>query len=123
MKQIKFIMALAAIASAFALLTGCGTVRDNVPATQFKGSLAGKPFEFSGPKDFSAEEMDFTATTNGDVSAHFKNIKASVNPDVISMTGEAYAKMRAADTQFATGLISAGGQAAGQAAAAATTGK
>ena len=98
----------AVIIAAASCVTGCGSVRDNVPVTKFNAVLNGKPCSFTGPKDFKAKRVEFAVATNGTVSLVMEDIDARMNPDIISMTGEAYAKMRQADSQVsrdAVGLV------------------
>jgi len=112
---------------ACALITGCATsVRDNVPATQITGSLGGQPFTFSGPKNMSMTNFvaECTSTSNGvtRVSVRIGSVTAAVDPNVITMTGQAYSSMRAADSALINSAISSAsaaiGSAAGSAAAA-----
>ena len=106
-----------AIIAAGTLLTGCATsVRDNVPATQITGSLNGQPFTFTGPKNMSMTNFLAEVTTNGTVRVSIGSVSAAVDPNVITMTGQAYSTMRAADSAL---LNSAIGTVAGAAGAAA----
>ncbi len=114
MKKILSLILVLVLVLAF---TGCTTVRDSVPATQVKGDLNGHPFSFTGPKDLVLESLDVTADTNG-VSLHIKNLNARTNPDVITTTGEAQAKMISATGDAVTQALGAAGKAAGQAAGA-----
>jgi hypothetical protein len=89
--------------------TGCATPRNSVPQSEISGSLNGKPVRVLLPKDMKAAEIKFGVTTNGTVELSIKNIETRMNPDVITMTGEAYSKMRAADAAaFSTAAESAG---------------
>ena len=100
MKKLIIIIALAAVVS------GCGTVGGYVPSTEFSATLNGHPAKFKGPKNFSADKVEFSADTNGTVKLEMTNVKAVMDPDVISMTGEAYAKMRTADAAVVQSTIS-----------------
>ena len=107
----KTAIALAAIA----LLTGCVAV----PQTAIKGTVAGKPFSLSSPKDSELLGLKVVADTNGTVTITIQSLKCRMNPDVITMTGEAQVKIIQA---VANGVSSAMGTAGG-AAAASTIGK
>ena len=98
---------------------GCSTVRDNVPATQFSAFLNGHPATFTGPKDMKAASITFTAETNGAVKLEIVGLEAHTNPDVISMTGDAYAKMQKANGDALEQSFNAGAAIIGNAAAAA----
>jgi hypothetical protein len=128
MKYIKLTLAVLTTA----LIAGCVTsVRDNVPATQITGSLGGQPFSFTGPKGLTMSNFvaEATSTSNGvtHVSVTIGSVSASVDPAIITMTGEAYGKMRAADSALLNSAIStvagAAGTLSGSAAAAGITGK
>ena len=132
MKNALQLIGYAVIAATFALLTGCATsVRDNVPATQISGYLGGKPFAFTGPKGLTMTNFvaEVVTSTNGIIRATHKlgSVSAAVDPNVITMTGQAYSTMRAADSALINGAISSAsaaiGSAAGSAAAAGVTGK
>jgi hypothetical protein len=110
----KILIAIAACA----LITGCATsVRDNVPATQITGSLGGHPFTFTGPKNMSMTNFvaECTPTSNGVmmVSVRIGSVTAAVDPNVITMTGQAYSTMRAADSALLNSAISTIAGAAG----------
>lgn len=91
------------------LLTGCKTsVRENMPATQFNAVLNGQPASFTGPKDFKADKIKFTSTTNGVIELEIVNIDCRLNPENISMTGGAYKIMREADAAHDAAVLKAG---------------
>jgi len=108
MKKILLLILLA--------LTGCvGTM---VPMTKITGSIAGQPFTLQSPKDseltgleISAEGKDTFGTTNY-VTIKVQSLKAKMNPDVITTTGDAQAKLIST-------AVAAGAAVAGQAAGAA----
>lgn len=102
MKKTILIIASAAMCVAF---TGCTTVRDAVPATEFSAYLNGKPARFTGPKDLKADSITFRAETNGAVSLEIKGLDAKTNPDVITTTGDAQAKITAAQGKAITDAI------------------
>ncbi len=115
---------LIAAACAVAIITGCATsVRDNVPATTITGSLGGQPFTFTGPKNMSMSNFvaECTSTSNGvtRVSVRIGSVSAAVDPNVITMTGQAYSTMRAADSALLNSAISTVAGAAGTVAGAA----
>lgn len=118
------ILIAAACAVAIITITGCATsVRDNVPATQITGSLGGQPFEFIGPKGLTMSNFvaEATTTSNGvtRVSVRIGSVSAAVDPNVITMTGQAYSTMRAADSALLNSAISTVAGAAGTVAGAA----
>ena len=107
MKKIIQTISISACGLAIILTTGCSTsVRDNMPVTHFAAFIGGKPCAFDGPKDFKAESIAFRAETNGTVSLVITGIDARINPDVITMTGEAYTKMRDSDNRYWSSIIS-----------------
>lgn len=98
------------------LLSGC--VGSMVPMTKITGSIAGQPFTLQSPKDseltgleISAEGKDTFGTTNH-VTLKIQSLKATMNPEVITTTADAQAKLISTAAQ-------AGASIAGQAAAAA----
>lgn len=70
-------------------LSGCVMV----PKTVITGSIGGKPFSFSGPKDCSLGMLTVKADTNGSVSLVISNLQTKMNPDVITTTGAAQAQV------------------------------
>jgi len=101
-----------------AMLTGCGTVRDNVPATCISGKIMGQPYNLEFPKDMTADKIEINVTTNGSVSVLIEKIAAKTNPETITMTGEAYSKMRAADAHLVKTSFESGAAGIGSAAGA-----
>jgi hypothetical protein len=101
------------------VFTGCSSVRDQVPATQISGYLNGRPFTFSGPKDLSMTNFVAEVETNGTCRVSIGAMSAAVDPNVITMTGQAYATMRAADSALLDSAISTVAGAAGTVAGAA----
>ena len=124
MKQaIKFTTLALAVFGLF-LISGCATsVRDNVPATQISGYLGGKPFAFTGPKGLTMTNFvaEVITGTNGIIRASIKigSVSAAVDPNVITMTGQAYSTMRAADSALINSAISSVAAASGSVAGAA----
>ena len=94
------------------LFSGC--MAQSVPKTTITGSIAGQPFAISTPKDSSLQGLSEMASTNGSVSIQIQSLQATMNPAVITMTGDAEAKIIGA---VASGVSSALGTAAGAAAA------
>jgi hypothetical protein len=72
-------------------LTGC--IAASVPRTTITGSLGGKPFSVSAPKDVDLSSLTVMADTNGAVSIVVKNLKTRMSPDVITTTGDAQVKL------------------------------
>ena len=89
-------------------LTACTSLRDSVPATQITGTVGGKPFTFTGPKDLNLGYFQATANATGDVSVTLSNLTARTNPDVITTTGDAQAKLIAAQADAGVKLFNAG---------------
>lgn len=112
-RNVRQVLTLIALLLAFCLMmllaAGCMTPRDAVPATEISGTLNGKPFRFVGPKDMKAGLLQFTTTTNGEISVTVSNLEAHTNPEIITMTADGYAKMRKADYEGLQGLIQTGG--------------
>jgi hypothetical protein len=71
------------------LVAGCV----NVPRTTITGSIGGKPFTFSGPKDCSLGSLVIAASTNGEVTITVSNLQTKMNPEVITTTGAAQTAM------------------------------
>lgn len=68
----------------------CGCV--NVPKTIISGTIDGWPFSISSPKDSQVIGLEITSNTNG-VHIHIDSLAARMNPEVITTTGEAQAKL------------------------------
>jgi len=100
----KTIVSIAAIATILTM-AGCTTVRESVPATEFSAFLNGKPAKFTGPKDLKADSIIFRADTNGSVTLEIHGLDAKTNPDVITTTGDAQAKITAAQGKAITEAI------------------
>lgn len=102
--------------SSLALALVCsGCMSWQVPRTTISGSIGGRPFALSSPKDSTLTGLDIKAETNGAVSIHVTSLVTVMNPAVITMTGNAEAQVISAVAQ---GVSSALGTAAGSAAAA-----
>ena len=95
--------------------TGCTSVRDAVPATQITGNVGGKPFSFTGPKDLALDTLHIEAKPDGSVTLDVKGLNARTNPDVITTTGDAQAKITKAQGDAVVSAFQAGGAAAGAA--------
>ncbi len=115
MKFNKWTLGLCLIGMLAITSTGCQSVRDTVPATQISGSLGNKPFSITAPKDVSIEHFKASVETNGTVSVEINNLNAKVNPDVITTSGDAQAKITEAQGNAFVKAFQAGGQAAGAA--------
>ena len=104
---------LLSIAAISIVCAGCKTPADAVPRSEISASLYGKPMRVLLPKDMEADEIKFSATTNGAVDLSIKNIKTRMNPDVITVSTRGYAEMRKADLELLKGGVeSVGGTAA-----------
>jgi len=100
-----------------ASLCGCQTVRDSVPATQITGSVGGKPFSFTGPKDLALDSLHIEAKPDGSVVLDVNKLNARTNPDIITTTGDAQAKITKAQGEAVVNAFEAGGKLLGAAAA------
>lgn len=100
-------------------ITGCQSVRNSVPATQITGNIGGKPFTFTGPKDLALDTLHIEAKPDGSVTLDVKGLNARTNPDVITTTGDAQAKITKAQADAVVSAFEAGGKVVGAAAAAA----
>jgi hypothetical protein len=95
-------------------MTGCMSL--SVPKTVISGNIAGQPFSITSPKDSELAGLAITVTTNGAVSIRIETLKATMNPAIISMTGDAQAKIISAVASGVAGALgTAGGAAAGSA--------
>jgi len=94
-------------------LAGC-TINRQVPKTTITGTVAGKPFAISTPKDSDLTGLHIKADTNGTVSVDIEHLSAFMNPTNISATGDAAEKIvTATGTQVVNGF-NAGASAAGK---------
>ena len=75
-----------------------------VPKTTISGSIAGKPFKLTSPKDSELTGLEIKSDTNGAVAMKITSLKATMNPEIIQTTGDAQTKMIQAIIQ---GVISA----------------
>jgi hypothetical protein len=117
--KLKILIPLTLVVLAAVLLSGCAaTPRDSIPASVISANINGKPASCVLPKDVEFSSLEFRAETNGTVLLDIKNLKARTNPDVVSMSGESYAKAIAAQGQALKDIITAAGTATGQAAGA-----
>lgn len=110
---IKFVTFLGGLCALAVSLTGCMSVRDSVPATQITGSVGGKPFSFTGPKDLALATLHIEAKPDGSVTLDVKGLNARTNPDVITTTGDAQAKITTAQGAAVVNGIEAGIKLAG----------
>lgn len=88
-------------------ITGCMSV----PTTHIKGAIAGQPFDIETPKDSTLAGLDISVATNA-VHLHIDTLQARMNPDVITTTGDAQAKMISAASQAGAAIAGAAVQAA-----------
>jgi uncharacterized membrane protein len=71
----------------------CGCMAWQVPKTTIAGSIGGKPFYLSSPKNTTLSGLQVTAATNGTVSISVSNLTAQMDPNVITTTADAQVKM------------------------------
>ena len=109
----KKLLTIAGLAFAIAT-TGCMSL--SVPKTTVSGSIGGQPFSISTPKDSELTGLSVIAGTNGSVSITITSLKATMNPAVITMTGDSEAEIIGAVASGVAGALgTAGGAAAGSA--------
>lgn len=106
----KSILPLISSVVAAGILTGCSNLM--VPKTQISGSINGEPFMISSPKDSELTNLVITVNSNKETTVKIGGLKAKMNPDVITMSGEAFVNSLNA-------AASAAGQFTGKAASAA----
>jgi hypothetical protein len=115
----KFILGLALIAAALTvtLATGCRTMADSVPRTALSINPKTHEVTLANPKDTTIKNFRAEVTANGSLVT-FDSLTTVMNPDVITTTGDAQAKMISATGDAVTRAISAAGTSAATAAAA-----
>lgn len=84
-------MGLMGIMAAGLALLAAGCVSKVVPQTKITGSIGGKPFSLSTPKDSDLQGFEISAGTNGEVRVRLEKLTARTNPDVITQSGAAQA--------------------------------
>ncbi len=89
-------------------LTSCVVV----PKTHIKGMIANQPIDIETPKDSTIVGLDISVETNGTVHVKIDSLTARMNPDVITMSGEAQVKLMNAAGNIAAQGVAAGVQAA-----------
>lgn len=80
---------LISLTAIITLIVGCVAV----PKTSINGTLGGQPFELSSPKDSELVGFELTAETNGSMRLKIDSLAVRMNPDVVSMTGDAQVKI------------------------------
>ncbi len=96
-----------AVCGLVVLAVGCVSV----PKTVINGTIAGQPFSVTSPKDSEMNGLDVSVATNGTVSLHITSLKAQMNPEVITMTGDAQAKIISAVASGVSGALGTAGAA------------
>jgi hypothetical protein len=105
-----------ALALAFAT-TGCHTMADSVPRTALTINPKTHEVTLANPKDTTIKNFRAEVTTNGSLVT-FDSLTTVMNPDVITTTGDAQAKLITASGEVLIKAIGASGTAAGTAASA-----
>lgn len=72
-------------------LTGC--VSNVIPRTHISGTIAGQPFTIEAPKDAKLRGLEVIAEADGSVSIVIGELETRMNPDVITTTADAQAKI------------------------------
>lgn len=101
MKKLQYIV----IGAVAITLTGC--IGQAVPRLSLRVNPVTHEVVLSNPKDTTISDFDASVETNGVSHVKFKKLTTVMNPDVITTTGDAQAK-----------LVEAGGKAAANAIAA-----
>jgi hypothetical protein len=126
MNRVQTAVILATLTAAAFLSGGCvSPPKEIVPATQITGTIGGKPFSLTSPKNVSIAYLRVDAATNGTVSMTISNMSANVDDNAIQLAGAAYASsISAQGTAFvqmvhelSTGVGTLAGTAAGATAA------
>ena len=118
LNQFVFITSLFLLAGAFAsVTTGCRTMADSVPRTALSINPVTHEVTLANPKDTTIKNFRAEVGTNGSLVT-FESLTTVMNPDVITTTGDAPAKMITATGDAVTKAVAATGAAASQAAAA-----
>lgn len=85
----------------------CGCMSKSIPRTQITASVFGKPLSIECPKDLDADSIIAIINTNGIASIEIKGIHTRMNPEVITTTGDAQAKLIKATVDGVTSAINA----------------
>lgn len=104
------------------ILALCGCVPLQVPKTLISGAIGGIPFSVSSPKDSKMNGLKIVAQSGGLTNYYevsLQSLEATMNPAVITTTGDAQAKLIDAVGNAAVNGFKAAGAAAGAGAAAA----
>jgi type IV pilus biogenesis protein CpaD/CtpE len=106
------------LVSLVGFIAGCAsTPRDSVPVTTININPTNHTVSLSNPKDTTINNFKATVS-NGVETVSWDSLTTTMNPDVVQMSGESYAKAIAAQGQAIQGILGAAGQAAGSAAGA-----
>ena len=112
----KRIIVLSTVALTAALLSGC--VGQAVPKLQLGVNMKTGTVTLANPKDTTIKNYRTEIGSNGTVIVSFDSLTTVMNPDVITTTGDAQAKMIQATGQAITTALDSAGTAAGKAAGA-----
>lgn len=116
MKKIQSFFSILLLITTLTLLTGC--VAQSVPMTRITGTIDGQPFTLNTPKDSKLTGLEITAQSGGLTNycrIRVDALEAHMNPDVITTTGDAQAKLIKATGDATLQAIQAGGAMAGAA--------
>lgn len=114
MKKLFTLIGVAALLAT----VGCQSMRDSVPVTSLTIDPISHKVELSNPKDTTIHNFHASVDTNGTSLVTFDSLTTVMNPDVITTTGDAQAKMITATGDAVTKAITGAGSAAAGAAAA-----
>ena len=114
-KTLRSLLVVTTLAVVTVSLTGC-TVGQSVPKLQLTVDPVTHAVALNNPKDTTIRNFHAEVTTNGASIVTFESLTTVMNPDVITTTGDAQAKMISATGKAVTDAISAGGTAAASAA-------
>lgn len=110
MKKILLITGLVACTAAMLLTTGC--IAQSVPRLSLTVDPVTHTVALSNPKDTTIKNFHAEVQTNGASIVTFESLTTVMNPDVITTTGDAQAKLITATGQAVVNAISGAGTAA-----------
>ena len=114
MKNKMKTIGLAAILLAGVTFSGC-TVGQSVPKLKLTVNPMTHEVNLQNPKDTTIKNFHAEVTTNGTSIVTFDQLTTVMNPDVITTTGDAQAKMIKATGDAITAAVNSAGSAAGSA--------
>ena len=105
----KKILTLITIAACALVMTGC--IAQSVPRLKLTVDPVTHEVSLSNPKDTTIKNFHAEVQTNGTSIVTFESLTTVMNPDVITTTGDAQAKMIGATGKAVSDAISSAGAA------------